>query len=101
MPVTIGGTSYVLPPPIKTIVKESIDAILHENVDNVDIAIKLCLYCMKTQIFSDGNKRASVIFANHFMITKGHGLLMIPQDHVTEFSGFWLLITRTGQRRNH
>lgn len=85
VPVTIGGTSYVPPLPIETIVKEHIDAILREIDDPVDIAIKLCLYCMKTQIFNDGNKRASVIFANHYMISKGQGLIVIPESHVPEF----------------
>ena len=85
VPVTIGGTSYVPPLPIETVVKESIDAILQEDADNVDIAIKLCLYCMKSQIFNDGNKRAAVIFANHYMITKGQGLIVIPEGHVPEF----------------
>ena len=85
VPVVIGGTSYVPPLPIETIVKENIDAILCEKADEVETAIKLCLYCMKTQIFNDGNKRASVIFANHYMITKGKGLLVIPQEHVPEF----------------
>ena len=85
MPVTIGGTSYIPPLPIESLIKENIDAIIHESADAVDIAIKLCLYCMKTQIFNDGNKRAAVIFANHYMITKGQGLLVIPQEHVPEF----------------
>ena len=85
VPVTIGGTSYIPPLPIESIVKESIEAILNEKADDVDIAIKLCLYCMKTQIFNDGNKRAAVIFANHYMITKGQGLIVIPEDHVPEF----------------
>ena len=85
VPVTIGGTSYIPPLPIETIVKESIEAILSEKADDVDIAIKLCLYCMKTQVFNDGNKRASVIFANHYMITKGQGLIVIPESHVSEF----------------
>lgn len=85
VPVTIGGTSYIPPLPIETIVKEKIDTILQEDTDTVDIAIKLCLYCMRTQIFNDGNKRAAVIIANHFLITKGQGLLVIPQEHVPEF----------------
>ena len=85
VPVTIGGTSYVPPLPIETIVRENIDAILQETGDPVNIAIKLCLYCMKTQIFNDGNKRASVIFANHYMISKGQGLIVIPESHVPEF----------------
>ena len=85
VPVTIGGTSYVPPLPIETIVRENIDAILCSDADPVDIAIELCLYCMKTQIFNDGNKRASVIFANHYMISKGQGLIVIPESHVPEF----------------
>lgn len=85
VPVAIGGTSYVPPLPIETIVKENIDAILADSADEVDTAIKLCLYCMKTQIFNDGNKRASVIFANHYMISKGQGLIVIPESHVPEF----------------
>lgn len=85
VPVTIGGTSYVPPLPIETIVKENIEAILKEGTDEVDTAIRLCLYCMKTQVFNDGNKRASVIFANHYMISKGQGLIVIPENHVPEF----------------
>lgn len=85
VPVTIGGTNYVPPLPIETIVKENIEAILKEGTDVVDTAIQLCLYCMKTQIFNDGNKRASVIFANHYMISKGQGLIVIPESHVPEF----------------
>lgn len=85
VPVVIGGTSYIPPLPIETIVKEKIDAILRESAEAVYVAIKLCLYCMKAQIFNDGNKRASVIFANHYMIAKGEGMLVIPQEHVPEF----------------
>lgn len=85
VPVAIGGTSYVPPLPIETIVKENIDAILANSTDAVDTAIRLCLYCMKTQIFNDGNKRASVIFANHYLISQGQGLLVIPESHVPEF----------------
>ena len=43
------------------------------------------MYCMRTQIFVDGNKRASVIFANHYMIAHGLGLIVIPEGHVPEF----------------
>jgi prophage maintenance system killer protein len=85
VPVTIGGTSYIPPLPIESIVKENIEAIIQNNTNAVDTAINLCLYCMKTQIFNDGNKRAAVIFANHYMITQGQGLLVIPQEHIPEF----------------
>ena len=62
-----------------------INEILKADMDKVDIAIELCMYCMRTQVFLDGNKRASVIFANHYMITHGLGLIVIPESHVPEF----------------
>lgn len=40
---------------------------------------------MKTQVFMDGNKRASVIFANHYLIAHGMGVLVIPEKKVSEF----------------
>lgn len=85
VPVTIGGTSYIPPLPIETVVKENIEFILKQNSEAIDIAINLCLYCMKTQIFNDGNKRASVIFANHYLISKAGGLLVIPEKEVPKF----------------
>ena len=85
VPVTIGGTSYTPPLPIENDIKEKIEKILNKNDESVNIAIELCLYCMKTQIFNGGNKRASVIFANHFLISKGEGLLVIPENKVPEF----------------
>lgn len=85
LPVTIGGSSYVPPIPIEAVVKETIDRIRSQVKEAIDIAIELCLYCMKTQVFMDGNKRAAVIFANHFLIAKGMGLLVIPEKEVTTF----------------
>ena len=40
---------------------------------------------MKTQIFNDGNKRAAVIFANHYLISQGEGLIVIPEKEVPKF----------------
>ncbi len=85
VPVTIGGSSYIPPLPIEMDVKERIREITEEVDDAINIAIKLCLYCVKTQIFLDGNKRASVIFANHYLIAHGGGFLVIPENHVPEF----------------
>lgn len=98
VPVAIGGTSYIPPLPIETVVKENVEAIIQQEGEAVDIAIDLCLYCMKTQVFNDGNKRAAVIFANHFMISKGQGLLVIPESHVSEFKG--LLVSYYEDRDN-
>ena len=85
VPVAIGGTNYIPPLPVESVVKENIELILASQKDYIDIAIELCLYCMKTQIFNDGNKRASVIYANHYLISKGEGLIVIPEKEVPTF----------------
>lgn len=66
-------------------VKDKIQEIAGEDDEPINISIKLCLYCMKAQIFLDGNKRASVIFANHYLISHGGGFLVIPEKEVPEF----------------
>ena len=85
IPVQIGGTSYIPPLPIESVVIERIDEIRNQDKEPIDIAIELCMYCMKTQVFKDGNKRASVIFANHYLIAQGNGCLVIPEKEVPEF----------------
>ena len=85
VPVTIGGTSYIPPLPIESVVKENISLIIDENIPANEKAIKLCLYCMKTQIFNDGNKRAAIIFANHYLISQAAGIIIIPEEEVSEF----------------
>lgn len=83
--MTIGGCSYVPPIPVESIVKERIDEILKSGKSPIDTAIELSLYSMRTQVFMDGNKRASIIYANHYLIAHGEGFLVIPEGHVPEF----------------
>lgn len=85
VPVAIGGSNYVPPIPNEVEIKEAISKIVSSNASNIDKAIDLCLYVMKTQIFNDGNKRAAVIFANHYLISQGEGLIVIPEKEVPEF----------------
>ena len=86
VPVAIGGTSYVPPLPQETVVSERIAEIAAQDAgDAIDVAIELCLYCMKAQVFLDGNKRAAIIFANHYLIAHGGGLLVVPESDVARF----------------
>jgi len=85
VPVTIGGSTYIPPVPMECEVKDKIQTILVSKKDGVGIAIDLCLYCMKTQIFHDGNKRASVILANHYLIAHGLGILAVKDSDVPAF----------------
>ena len=85
VPVTIGGSSYVPPLPMEFEVREQIDGILQSEREDIDKAVALCLYTMKTQVFLDGNKRAAVIYANHYLVAHGQGFLVIPEVCVPEF----------------
>lgn len=91
VPVTIGGISYIPPLPMESVVKENLQDILSRESETIDQAISLCLYVMRTQVFIDGNKRAAVLYANHFLIAHGGGLLIVPEREVPEFKK--LLVT--------
>lgn len=71
--------------PIETVVMEHIDEIIGRDNSAVDNAISFCLYTMKTQIINDSNKRAAMVFANHYLISKGERFIAIPEADVSEF----------------
>lgn len=84
VPVSIGGTTWKPELPIESVVLEELNDILAEQ-DVYERAINALLYVTKKQLFIDGNKRTSVIFANHILITNGAGLIVIPEDNVSEY----------------
>ena len=85
IPVSIGGTKWQPDLPIESIIKENLNRISDLNLDDVDKAIEYLLYTMKKQIFIDGNKRTAVIFSNHYLISKGKGIIVIPAEKTEEF----------------
>lgn len=85
-PVTIGGSKYIPPIPFEFKVKEDIQLILSNEVtDKLTKAAELIAYTMKTQIFIDGNKRSAVIFGNHYLISHGLGLMVIPVKKIEKY----------------
>ena len=91
VPVNIGGTSWKPDLPIESIIKEELEDIFNQNIDIVDTAIELLLYTMKKQIFIDGNKRTAVIFSNHYLISKGKGIISIPAELTNKFKDLLIL----------
>ncbi len=85
VPVNIGGTTWKPDLPIGSIIKEELEEIFNKKLDDVDRAIEILLYTMKKQIFIDGNKRTSVIYSNHYLISKGKGIIAIPAELTEEF----------------
>lgn len=84
VPVSIGGTKWKHKLPIERKVIEQLNNILNEP-DVYERAINALLFVTKKQLFIDGNKRTSVIFANHILISHGAGLIVIPDDNVPEY----------------
>ena len=90
VPVSIGETKWKPELPIEHLVIEQLNEIL--NIPNVyERAIKALLFVTKKQLFIGGNKRTSVIFANHILISNGAGLIVIPEEKALEYKK--LLIT--------
>ena len=85
VPVIIGGSSYIPPIPFENKVRQDIKDLLDSSLDDIDKAIELCLYVMKTQIYNAGNKRTPVMYANHYLISKAQGLLIIDYSKVDNF----------------
>ncbi len=100
VPVTIGGTRWAPTLPIKTQVQEELAHILASSKSKTDKAIDLMLYIQRTQIFLDGNKRTAVIFANHYLIANGLGLLFVPEDKVEEYKKLLVEYYETGIKKN-
>ncbi len=84
VPVSIGGTKWTPELPIESVVTEQLADILRER-DVYERAINALLFVTKKQLFIDGNKRTSVIFANHILISNGTGLIVIPEEKVSEY----------------
>ena len=84
-PVTIGGTTWKPDLPIESVIKEELEEIFSKELDDIDRAIELLLYTMKKQVFIDGNKRTAVIYSNHYLISKGKGIIAIPAELTEEF----------------
>ena len=84
VPVSIGGSTYIPPLPYEAQVREDLASLLDQE-ESYEVAIELLLYVMKKQLFIDGNKRTAVIFANHYLISRGMGLIVIPAELVSEY----------------
>jgi len=46
---------------------------------------------MKKQIFIDSNKRTSIIYINHYLISRGKGIIVIPAELTEKFKDLLIL----------
>jgi hypothetical protein len=88
--VRITGTSWRPQIPFEYDVRnEMADILLTENP--TERAITLMLWCMRRQIFIDGNKRTAMMISNKEMISSGCGVISIPNEKIKHFGA---LLTR-------
>ena len=99
LPVDIGGTAWKPDIPIEIEIKNDIDKIVNSSKNHIDIAIELLLYVVRKQMFIDGNKRTSVIFANHYLISKGKGLIVIPVDKINKYKELLINYYETNNKK--
>lgn len=98
-PVKIGGTNWIPSLPIESDIKDDLNSILQLEISDVLKATKLLLYVVKKQMFIDGNKRTSVIFANHYLISKGKGIIVIPVSKVEEYKALLIKYYETNSEQ--
>lgn len=85
IPVSIGGTSWKPDLPIEADIREKIAEIM--SIESpTERSIALMLYCMRSQMFVDGNKRSSMLAGNHEMIRNGCGIISVPIEAQPEFT---------------
>lgn len=82
--VQIGGTTWKPDIPDMDVIRSDL-AQLMKLPDIEDRAVSVMLYVMRSQIFSDGNKRVAQMAANQILIQNGHGYLKLPVDQMNEF----------------
>ena len=83
--------------PIERQVKERLAEIMDVDTDVYTKAIQALLFVTKKQLFIDGNKRTSVIFANHILISHGAGLIAVPEEKGAEYKKLLIEYYETDQ----
>lgn len=75
--IRIGGTNWKPEIPNEEVVIKQLEEF--NKIENItQRAITIMCYLMRTQFFSDGNKRTAMLFANKIMIENGKGVITVP-----------------------
>ena len=82
--VKISGTNWQPPLPFEYDIRNEMADILKIKSET-ERAITLMLWCMRRQIFIDGNKRTAMMIANKEMIVNGCGIISIPNEKIKTF----------------
>ena len=50
-------------------------------------------------MFIDGNKRTSIIYANHYLIGKGKGIIVVPVEKIDEYKSLLIKYYETNNNK--
>lgn len=94
--VSMGGTAWKPDMSDEDKIRENLDGI--SQIENsTERAITFMLYCMRSQMFLDGNKRTAMLAANHEMIMNGCGIISVPIEKQREFTKLLMEFYETGK----
>ena len=82
--VKMAGTKWMPKIPNKSDLENLITFTSKIDNETERIITFMCML-MKLQLFNDGNKRTSLLIANHELIRLGHGIISIAQEDKVEF----------------
>lgn len=94
--VSISGTDYVPPMPVREEVAAELAAILTQDGSATQKALDVFCWGTRGQFFWDGNKRTSLVFANKLLLAAGAGMLTITEKDMVEFNGLLVAFYNTG-----
>ncbi len=97
--VSIGGTNWRPDIPDMNVVSNKLSELLQIPCIT-DRAISVMCYLMRSQLFSDGNKRTAMLFANKIMIENGKGIISIPIEEDINFGKELTAYYETGDIEN-
>lgn len=83
--VSMSGTNWKTELPSLEKLNNLLNEIKTLNSSNTDKSITLMCKLMKMQTFNDGNKRTSMLIANHELIKNGNGIISISNENKIEF----------------
>lgn len=83
--VGISGVNYKPEVPNREETERYISELMNSDESITFKAIRYMLYGMRSQLFWDGNKRTSTLFANKLLIKHGKGLISVPEELLPEF----------------
>ena len=82
--VAMGGTNWKPQMPSLELIEEIINP-SEKFASDTDRIVTMMCKLMKLQAFNDGNKRTSMLIANHELIKNGKGIISVSQENKIEF----------------